>query len=296
MATPYRQELMDTQAFNIDVTEESFSRDVIEQSQQRPVVVDFWAPWCGPCQTLMPMLTKLAEEYAGLFILAKVNIDEQQQLALHYGVRSVPTVKLFRNGQIADEFMGALPESAICEFIERHIERESDRQLSQARELLQQGEIQQASDIVGEVIATEPNNSKAHLLQAEILTRLGDFHAALQQIEALPADSQLEADTAALKARLEFGVVAQEAPDVDTLQQRLSSNPADSKARYQLATHKIAGSDYAGAMEELLELMKRDRNYKDDAARKGLLKLFEMLGSENELVGQYRRKMFNLLH
>ncbi len=287
---------MTDNAHIIDVTSENFSQAVLESSHRVPVLVDFWAPWCGPCQTLMPMLTRLAEAYRGQFVLAKVNIDEQQELAMRHGVRSVPTVKLFRGGQPVDEFLGALPEGQIRAFLDRHIEKESDRQLARARASAEQGNVDDAIARIREVLETEPDNLKAQLTLAELLLIEGDLATAADVVDNLPANLRLEPEVKQLAARLDFGQAAQGAPGVDELREQVAADPKDSDSRYRLAARHVMAGEYERALEQLLELMKRDRSYGDDAGRNGLVKVFEILGNQGELVTRYRRLMAAALY
>ncbi len=277
--------------YHFDVTTENFEQYVLENSRHAPVLVDFWAPWCGPCQSLMPLLSRLAEEYDGLFLLAKVNIDEQPELAGRFGVRSVPTVKLIKNGNVADEFMGAIPEAQIRRFIDPHIQRESDRRLPEIQASFEAGEHEQALAQLLQLRETEPQNLKLILAQTEMLMALERFSEADALLQSLPADLGQEPEVTAQQSRLQLLSAVSDAPSVESLHQRLSENPDDSEARYQLAMQLSAAADYEGALAALLALLQRDRNYGDDGARKGMLMIFEQLGGEGELVSRYRRLM-----
>jgi putative thioredoxin len=283
-------------SFIFDVTAENFRQVVLETSMSRPVLVDFWAEWCNPCKALMPTLAKLADEYQGKFILAKVNTEQQQQLAAHFGIRSIPCVKLFLNGQMADEFMGALPEAEIRSFLDKHIPRESDGLLVQAEQLLLQGDAEGAGALIRQATAIDPGSARVMLANARLLATTGKLDEAEQQIQAMPLEEQNKPEVTALLARLQFDRSTADSPPMEVLQQRLKANPADSEALHQLANHRIMQNDLEGALELLFSLMQQDRAYGDDVARKDMLRIFELLGGQGELVKRYRNRMFNLLH
>ena len=276
-----------------EVTADNFSQVVLQGSQQTPVLVDFWADWCQPCRMLMPVLGKLAEEYKGQFILAKVNSDENQALAQQYGVRSLPTVKLFKQGQPVDEFMGALPEGQVREFLDRHIERESDKLLDQAMAMLAAGDQETALTLLRKANDMDPGRARLAVPLARLLIDKGDAGEAEALLKALPADERDSADAAALLAQLEFSQQASGLPDRETLEQQAEAG--DLKARLQLANKLVAEGEYEAAMNHLLTIMQKDRGFEDDIGRKTLLKIFDMLG-DDPLVEQYRRKMFNYLY
>ncbi|NNF96159.1 MAG: thioredoxin [Halobacteria archaeon] len=279
------------QAISFDVTEQNFASQVIEASHQQPVLVDFWATWCGPCQSLMPILEQLAQSYQGKFLLAKVEIDSQQGLASQFGVRSVPTVKLVKNGQIVDEFTGALPESQIRTFLDKHIENESEQLMQQALMLYQQGDTEAALSQMGQILQADPDNLNNKLIYANILLREQHIDEARKWLESLPAEANDNPQVQAMQAQLEFIHIVENAPDMTTLQQQVADDPDNSEARYQLSAHAILQGQFEIAFEQLLEVVKRDRQYHDDAGRKALLKLFELLGDKHELVSSYRRKL-----
>jgi putative thioredoxin len=287
---------MSEQDFITDVTTENLPEVVLDQSSQRPVLVDFWAPWCGPCQSLMPVLTALAQEYAGQFVLAKVNIDEQQDLAMQFGVRSVPTVKLFRHGAEMEQFLGVQPESEIRALLDRYIEKESDRIRAAAGELAAEGRSAEAITLLEEGLAAEPHSADLKVALAEMKMQQHEYAEAAGLLESLRPEQRQAPEPAAMLGRLEFVKAVEGAPSTDALEQRLAAAPDDSEARYQLSARKVLAGDYEGAMEELLELVRRDRSFGDDAGRKGLLRIFDILGGEGDLVARYRSRMFNMLY
>jgi len=281
-------------AFIIDVTRENYAQ-LMEASFEVPVLVDFWASWCQPCHALMPILAKLAEEYQGKFLLGKLNTEEEQEIAAQFGIRSIPNVKLFRNGQPVDEFMGALPEKAVREFLDRHVARESDANVQQAREQLAAGNAAAAIVLLQEAREADPDNPRVTVALAESQAAAGDTAAAEATLASLPVSEQDKPEAASLRSRLFFEGQLAGAPDAAELETRLAGDPDDNEARFQLALRKVVGQDYDAAMELLLELMKKDRAFGDDAGRNTLLKVFELLGDDPR-VGTFRRRMASLLH
>jgi putative thioredoxin len=258
----------------IDATTENFMAAVVEASSARPVLVDFWAPWCGPCRSLTPVLEQLADEYDGLFILAKVNTDEQPALASHFQIRSIPTVMLVHRGEVVDQFMGVQPESMIREMLDRYVNAAAAPEEPPAASAPSQ----------------RPEDRAEHLLERR------DAAAAAAAIEELAAANAEHPALKSLRARLEFVETANAHPDVASLRSALEADPANAAARHALAAHHAVMGDYGTALGEWLEVMRHDRRLAHDLGRRSLLQAFDVLGAGDPLVAQYRRRMASLLH
>jgi putative thioredoxin len=280
--------------FIIDVTADNYA-EVMQASFKVPVLLDFWASWCQPCHALMPVLAKLADEYDGRFLLGKLNTEEEQEIAAQFGIRSIPTVKLFRDGQPVDEFMGALPEQSVREFLDRHLPRESDAQVAVAHQHLQSGDAAGAIELLNAARESDPENVRITVTLAEAQAIAGDIDAAGETLGELPPGEQDKPEVAALRSHLYFAAQVAEAPDEAELEAKLQADDEDNEARLQLAMRKVVGQDYDAAMELLLELMQKDRSFGDDAGRNTLVKVFEQLGDDPR-VSTYRRRMANLLY
>lgn len=277
---------------------QNFQQLVLETSYQVPVLVDFWADWCQPCKTLMPMLAKLVNEYQGAFILVKVNTDQQQQLAAKFGVRSLPTVKIFKGGQVVDEFMGALPEAEVRKFINRHRMRRTEAYRQQALSLYDAGEIDAALNLMQQVIQHEPDFHEAAVDLASMYldqNRPEDAEKLLQNIppEVLSPDTlkQLQAEIKMAKLKAQAG-----AADTQVLEQKLTQNPDDLATMLELAKLRIAAGDIEAGLELYFTVHKKDNQFQDGAGKKGLFETFDMIGSANPLVKKYRNKVFSLLY
>lgn len=282
--------------FIVTLTAQNFHRIVIDGSHDRPVLVDFWADWCAPCRALMPILAKLADQYAGKFLLAKLDTEAEREVAAEFGIRSLPTVQIFKDGKMVDQFMGALPEAQVRAFIDRQIPREADILIARAEALMAERALADAEPLVARALHLEPDHPGARIAEVRLKALSGDSEGAAGLIGRLPIDLLGDPQVVALSGQLRFANVLRAAGPEPELRVRLSANPDDSEARYQLAAHCIARSDFDGALELLFELMRRDRAYGDDAGRKGMLLIFDLLGGTGEVVSRWRSRMFTAMH
>jgi len=275
---------------------QNFQNLVLEKSINKPILVDFWADWCQPCQTIMPMLAKLAEEYDGKFELAKVNADAEQELAGHFGIKSLPTMKLFYQGQIVDEKLGAVPESEIREMLDKHIVSESQQFIQAATMAYQQGQTEQALEMLNHALAKDPDNAELKISIAQMVHAQGDIESAQTLLDSLNAeDSKIDA-AIQLRAAIKLTAQLADLPDINDIDQRLQKDPRDLEALLQKSRHLTAHEDYEAAMACLLSIMRIDRGFQEDVGRTSLLELFDLLGGEHPAVQTYRRKLFTLLH
>ncbi len=286
---------MSESPYILDVTQHNFAA-VVENSQRVPVLVDFWADWCQPCQTLTPLLTKLAQEYRGGFILAKINTDVERELAQHFRVRSLPTVMVVWQGQIVEQMVGVQPESTYREIIDRFRSDPGDQIREQVELLWQRGHHKQVIELLREALGHDPDSVELKVILAEKLLQLDKEEEARSLLQSLPAEERDRQPASGLLARLRFADLARGAPDLTALVAVLWKNPADCAARRQLAARYVLAGDYEAALEQFMDILRRDPKFEDEAGRKGLIAIFEMLGNENPLVVTYRRRMFSLLH
>lgn len=285
-------------AFSLDIGGADFQEQVLAASHHAPVLVDFWAEWCAPCRILKPLLEKLAAEYGGRFILAKLNSDRNQEVAARYGVRGIPNVKAFVNGEMVDEFTGALPEAQIRAFIDGLLPSPAEPLRVAAREARARGDAEVACSLLADALQLDPANETVQLDLAEIHLDQKRPDAAQAILDALEHRAKDMARLGALQARLKL-VIAGAGADPAALAARIAANAGDLDARLQLAHALALAHDYRPALEQLLAIVRRDRQWQDEAARKTMLDLFTLLGGDaqyDDLVREFRIQLARTLN
>lgn len=282
--------------FAYDVDASNFQEIVLEGSRHTPVVMDFWAEWCGPCRTLKPILEKLAEEYQGKFILAKINADHNQDLAAQFGVRGIPSVKAVYNGEMLDEFSGAIPEAQVRAFLERIIPSPAEELRAQAGAARAEGDSAKALQLLAEASRLDAANEQVRLDAADILLELDQLDEAKRLMDSLSPNARMDERAQRISARLSFALGGQQGGDEAGLREKIAADPKDMESRMRLANLLVAAGRYPEGLDELLEMVRIDRYWDDDAPRKTMLAVFSMLGGQGELVATYRRKLASALN
>ncbi len=280
-----------------NTTTAEFVKDVVEASRDVPVLVDFWAPWCGPCKQLAPVLEKAVRAAKGQVRLVKLNIDEHPEIPGQMGVQSIPAVFAFVNGQPVDGFMGALPESKIEAFIARLIGADDQgmAEIEAAEEALAAGDINGAAQLFGQVLQETPDNVQAVAGLAKCYVKAGDLARAEQTLEMIPPEKANDPAVASAKAELELARKSEDTGDLDALREKAAADPNDLQTRFDLSLALNARGDHMGAAEELLAIFKRDREWNEDAARKQLLQFFEAWGPKDPATAKGRQKLSSML-
>jgi putative thioredoxin len=279
-----------------EATPDNFATLVLENSNKGPVLVNYWAPWAGPCMKLWPVLEKLAGEFGGRFLLANLNTDKHKQLARDNGVNSLPTVRVYRHGKVAEEVRGAESESSMRDLINRHVARQSDLLLGRAVQAYQQGRKQEALQLIDQAAAAEPDNPRSAILLAKLLIRDGQYREAENALLYVPDDVRKSDEVTSLLAHAGVLRTAAESPPRDQLEQRLTATPDDLPLRYQLAAVCLTQDDIETSLDHLLEILRRDTRFADGAALRAANAIFMMLGREHSLTVTYRQRLQNLLN
>lgn len=286
---------MSDNSFIYNVSANDFEEKVLQQSFHTPVLADFWADWCGPCKMLSPILDKLAENLQGKLMVAKINSDNEQDLASQYGIRSLPTVKLFRNGKVVDQFVGVQSESRILAIIDPHIPRESDSIRAQALDFLASGEKQEALNLLRNAEKTDPDNAKLQIDLIQTLIANTLLPDAEEKLNKLPANLMNEPEVKNLYAQLHFARVLSEAPPPEALKETLEQDPSNHQALEQWSAYKITSGDYQEGLNGFIEIIKKNRKLGISKIHDDILQAFELINDETE-TAPYRRQLFNLLH
>ncbi|WP_374446807.1 thioredoxin [Stella sp.] len=280
----------------------TFMADVVDASFDQPVIVDFWAPWCGPCRQLGPALEKAVKEAKGAVRMVKVNIDENQDLAGQMRIQSIPAVYAFKDGRPVDGFVGALPESQLKQFVQKLAKLAGPRQspiddaLAMAKEAMAEGDIGTAGNIYAQILEAEPGNVAAIAGIARVQLEAKDLEGAREALAQVPPDQANHADIVAVRSAIELAEEGERAKGAFAeLEGKLAANPNDHQARFDLSTALYAAGDREGAVEHLLEIVRRDRKWNEEAARKQLLKLFEAFGFADPLSADGRKRLSSIL-
>ena len=299
-ASPKTESTSAPSAYIKDSGLETFAADVIEASREVPVIVDFWAPWCGPCKTLGPIIEKVVNEAKGAVKLVKVNIDENQEIARQLRIQSIPTVYAFKNGQPVDGFMGAIPETQIRDFV-KHLTSgaaghdHAEEVLAAADEAFAGGDIATAAQAYGHVLQDDPGNPKAVAGLARCYLKSGDVERAEQTLGLVPPDKRESGPVASVRAALDLAKLAGKAGDTDKLKSKVDAEPANHQARIDYAMALAASGKKIEAADQLLESFKRDRKWNEEAARKQLVQLFDAWGPKDPATLEGRRKLSSIL-
>jgi putative thioredoxin len=287
----------------VEVDLSTFERDVLEASREVPVLVDFWAPWCGPCRALGPLLERLEQGYAGRFKLVKINSDVNQELAARFRVRSIPYVIAFVDGEPVDGFVGALPEGQLRAFLDHVIPDPAQMERRKARQLVESGQFEAAAAALRASLALDPASAEAHIELAELLLErlpgavdAARLEEAERELAAVHAAGRDDPRWRALDTRLSSLRNAATLPAPEALQARVTANPGDLEARLELAQRHIAQRRFDAALDQLLEIVARDRGFGDDAGRRTMLSVFELAADEPQLVSTYRRRLAALIN
>lgn len=280
----------------VETSASAFEQDVIQKSHEHLVLVDFWADWCGPCKALTPILENLLKQYSGQVVLAKVNTDEQQELAAKFGIRTLPTVFLFRDGKPVDQFMGVQPESSIKRIVDKYIVRESDKMLQQAVSLFDSGEVDAAIALLNQTIVEDPGNDRPKFVLCDWLLNKARYDEAKTVLASVSGEGKDQTEFRSLNARLELGSISATEQSVEDLLRCVEDNADNLAVRFQLAHQFIQDKRLTDALDQLIEIVRRDRSFANDAPRQTILRIFDVVGGKGELVSRYRSLLAQALN
>jgi len=279
-----------------DVDESTFQARVVEASRERPVVVDFWAPWCAPCRVLTPVLEKVVGSHQGRCALAKVNVDANQSLAAAFGVRGIPAVKVFRDGKVVAEFVGAQPESEVARLLARIVPSPGDETAQEAARLLEAGRTEEAEKRLREVLAADEKHAAAAVGLAHLALERGDCDEARRLASLVEPGTPESAQAQAVLARLAFIDHCREAGGREAVEQRLAADETDIDAWYDLASCLAADGDYPAALDRFLAVVAADKTFRDGAAKDAMVSIFSIIGQRSPLADDYRARLAQVLY
>jgi putative thioredoxin len=283
--------------YAVDVNQADFEEQVVKASFKQPVVIDFWAPWCGPCKVLKPLLENLAAEYGGKFVLAKVNSDENPEVSAHFSVRGIPAVKAMVNGEVVDEFTGAQTEGFVREWLGKIIPSPAEALRKAAQQDVVAGDIAAALKKLAEAAALEPKNEWVRVDAAEILLAGGEVAEAGRLLASIASSEMLKQPRVMqLQAQVKLALMSASGENEATLAAAVAADDNDLQAKLKLANLLVASNRHAEGMDLLLAIIYKDRKFQDDIARKTMLDVFNLLGGQGELVAKYRRKLASVLN
>lgn len=291
MSRQENKRIMNSASFIFDVRTRDFANRVIKASMEKPVLVDFWADWCAPCKMLGPLLENVVASYGGKVLLAKVNVDENRELASQLGIQSIPTVKIFLNGEIADEFTGAITENEIRGIIDSLTVSDTEELLAYADKLIEQEQFDEAESVYATILETAPDNSTARIGLARLKILKGEDAAAEKLLNDIPETDSRYQEAQSLLGLFEFVKISEENGGLEKWTEAVEKNPEDLEARYMLGCCHAANSSFREAFELFFSIFKKDRKFGDGKARQAMLTLFTVLGPANELTEEYRRKL-----
>jgi len=287
---------MPTRGTVFDVPPGQFDDQVLNAPPNLTVVVDFWAEWCAPCRALGPILERLVAAYGGRVVLAKVDIEQDREVAVRFGIQSIPAVKMFRAGQLVGEFIGALPEAQVARILEAAVPSPADELVAEGDGLLHEGQVAEAAERYEEAFKQEPRHAGALLRLGTAAAEQGDADRARSLLEQIGEDAVEHEAAQAVLGRLDFEAHCRRRGGEAACRRALEQDPDDLDARYDLACCLVVEGNHEGALAELLRVLSTDRSYRDGAAKEAVLRVFALAGARSELANTYRRKLASILY